>query len=128
MKRMGTIVAGVVLSVLACGLATPNVSAQDPVKVGPEIYTKRFENDRVRVSSIHFKPGASIVMHSHPDHFVYVLTAGTLRLSYPDGTTKEFAGKPNDVVWIPAETHAAVNTGGTDFNAIVVELKPLPND
>jgi quercetin dioxygenase-like cupin family protein len=101
-------------------------SAQDPVVVGPEIYSMKFENERVRVSEIHFAPGASIPMHEHPDHFLYVLTAGTIQLSYPDGRTADFVAQPGQIVWTPAESHAAVNTGTTDFTALVVELKPLP--
>ena len=72
---------------------------------------------------IQFKPGDKIGMHSHPDHFVYVLTPGKLRLSYPDGTSKDMEAKAGDVVWVTAETHAGENIGDTEFNAIVVELK-----
>ena len=104
------------------------VQAQDPVKVGPDVYSVKFENDKVRVSEITFHPGQTIAMHSHPDHFVYVLEAGTLKLSHPDGTAQDFVGTPGQVVWIPAESHAAVNIGTTEFKALVVELKPLPND
>ena len=48
----------------------------------------------VRISEIHFKLGDSIPMHSHPDYFVYVLSGGTLKLSYPDGHTKGFTEEP----------------------------------
>ena len=95
----------------------------DPVVVGPNIYKAVFENERVRVCEITFKPGDEIAMHSHPDHFVYVLTQGKLKLSYPDGTSKDFEGTPGQVVWIPAESHSTVNIGGTEFRALVVELK-----
>ena len=102
------------------------VSAQDPVEVAPHIYTVLFENERVRVSKMHFKPGDSIAPHSHPDHFVYVLSAGALKISRPDGTSQEFVGEPGQVVWIDAETHWAENVGTTDLEAIVVELKEAP--
>jgi len=52
--------------------------------------------------------------------------AGQLTLSYPDGKTSVVDGKVGQVMWIPAESHAAVNTGSTEFTALVVELKPLP--
>ena len=92
--------------------------------MGPDVYKKVFENDRVRVCEIDFKPGASIAMHSHPDHFVYVKANGTLKLSYPDGTSKDFVGTEGQGVWIPAESHSAVNASGTEFKAVGVELKP----
>ena len=119
-------IAGMVLGGLLVGAAGPVQAGQDPVKVGPTIYTKVFENEKVRISNIKFKPGDSIPMHIHPDHVLYVLTPGKLVLSYPDGKSSDFEGKTGDVAWINAESHAAVNTGTTEFNAVVVELKPLP--
>ena len=116
---VGTLFVGICLAVIS---AKP-LLAQDPVEVGPHIYTVIFENERVRVSDISFEPGEEIGMHSHPDHFVYVLSAGKLKLSYPDGTTKDFEGVPGQVAWTPAESHAAVNTGESQFHAVVVELK-----
>lgn len=111
------------LSVAAVGAAW----AQDPVKVAPNIYTLLFENERVRVCDIKFEAGEKIVSHSHPDHFLYVMSAGTLKISHPDGTSAEFAGTPGQVAWIPAETHWAENVGKTEFHAIVVELKETPS-
>ena len=111
-----------------CGIfvAAGVVKAADPIKVGPGIYTLKFENEKVRVSEILFKPGDKMPMHQHPDHFVYVLSAATMRLSYPDGKVNEISAVPGQVMWIPAETHAGANIGTTDFKALVVELKPLP--
>lgn len=124
--RSTRLIAGMVLGGLLVSLAGPVQAGQDPLKVGPNFYTKAFENEKVRVSNITLKPGDSIPMHIHPDHFLYVLTPGKLTLSYPDGKTADFDGKTGNVVWINAESHAAVNTGTTEFSAIVVELKPLP--
>jgi len=118
MKR-GTLV-GLTLGLLLVGRLA---MAQDPIEVGPDVYKLAFENDRVRVMEITFQPGDKIALHSHPDHFVYVISGGTLALSYPDGTIKEFAGKAGDVVWINAESHAAENVGTTEFRGVVVELK-----
>jgi len=39
------------------------------------------ENDRVRVLQVLFKPNDKTVMHSHPDHVVYVLKGGKLKLT-----------------------------------------------
>ena len=78
-----------VIGLLASG--TVQAASMDPLEVGPHIYTKKFENERVRVMEIAFKPGDTIDMHSHPDHVTYLLTDGTLTLSYPDGTSKTLA-------------------------------------
>jgi quercetin dioxygenase-like cupin family protein len=97
--------------------------AQDPMKVGTGIYSLVFENERVRVCDIKFDPGEKIAPHSHPDHFVYVLSAGTLEVEKPDGSKTLLESAPGQVLWIPAETHWATNVGKTEFHAIVVELK-----
>ena len=115
-------VCGLVLA--CCGRAA---LAQDPTKVGPNIYKSILENEHVRVCEIHFKPGDKVGMHSHPDHLVYILEAGKLKLGYPDGSTKDLEGKAGDVIWIKAESHQAENVGKADVRAIVVELRdPAP--
>ncbi len=113
----------ILLAFLLFSTAAP-AFAKDPLEVAPNIYKLKFENERVRVMELDIKPGEKIPEHSHPDHFVYILNAGKLRLSYPDGTSKEVEGKAGEVKWIPAETHATENIGGTELSAVVVELKP----
>ena len=58
------------LTLAVAALLAVAVWAQDPVKVGPDIYKSIFENDRIRVNEINFKAGAHIDFHSHPDHVV----------------------------------------------------------
>lgn len=97
--------------------------AQNPLEVAPDMYKLKFENERVRVMEVTFAPGASIAMHSHPDHFVHVASGGKLTLSYPDGTSKELEAKAGEILWIDAESHAAINPGDTEVKLLVVELK-----
>ena len=108
--------------VAAVGFAGAAMAA-DPLDVAPDMYKKDFENDRVRVMHVTFAPGQSIKEHSHPDHFIYCLEAGSLKITKADGTVAEVSPKVGDVVWIPAETHSAVNTGTTEVKLLVVELK-----
>jgi quercetin dioxygenase-like cupin family protein len=61
-------------------------------------------------------------VHSHPDHFVYVVTGGKLKITAGDKVTDADLA-PGQVLWIPAETHSAVNTGTTEVRAVVTELK-----
>lgn len=95
----------------------------DPYEVGKQYYTLLLENDRVRVSDAKFKPGDKMAMHSHPDHFVYVLSGGRVKFDYPDGTMKEVDLAAGQVVWSEAESHATENIGDTDLDVLVVELK-----
>ncbi|HZL84480.1 MAG TPA: cupin domain-containing protein [Candidatus Krumholzibacteria bacterium] len=117
-------IAGLILGVLSTAMVA---FAQDPIKVGPNNYKLVHENDRVRVMEVRFKPGESIGMHSHPDHYVIVTSGGSLQISRPDGTKTDIVAKPGDVLWINAETHAAKNTGTTEIVGYVNELKePKP--
>lgn len=119
-------VAALFLLGLVLGAVIP-LFAQDPLEVGADIYSLKFENERVRVMEINFAPGAKIAMHSHPDHMVYVLTDGKLVLTHPDGTTADFEAKAGDVVWINAESHSAENVGTTEVKGVVIEFKePAP--
>lgn len=96
--------------------------AADPIEVGNGMYKLVSENDRVRVMEVTFKPGDKIAEHSHPDHFVYVLEAGTLQITNAAGSTDAVL-KVGDVIFINAESHSAVNTGTTQVRLLVTELK-----
>ena len=121
MKQQSRVLIGILLGMLVFALKP--AMAQDPLEIGPDVYKKVFENDRVRVLEAQFKTGSKIAMHSHPDHFAYVLSPGMMRLSYPDGTTKDVELKIGDVMWLKAETHAGENIGTTEVDLLVVELK-----
>ena len=114
---------GFVLALVVLGSATFRGLAQDPLAVAPEMYKLLFENERVRVMEVTFQPGQKIAPHSHPDHYVYVAEAGTLRLFHPEGEPSDVTLQVGQVIWIPAETHWAENAGTTTIRLIVNELK-----
>lgn len=102
------------------------VHAQDPLAVAPKMYRLLFENERVRVMEVTFNPGDSILPHSHPDHHVYAVSGGTLRITTAKGSNDAVI-KTGDVLFIPAEIHWAKNIGATPVRLIVNELKePRP--
>ena len=111
---------------LACsGLARAEEKTYPgPQEGAPNVYHQIFENEKVRISEISFEPGEKAAMHTHPyPHAIYVLEAGTLTLTYPDGTSQTLSAKAGDVVWMGAETHEAVNTGTTRLRATITEIK-----
>ena len=120
---MRRILAAILFVCVSLMLTVGNAMAQDPIKVGPNIYKNLFENDRVRMLEVTFAPGDSIAMHSHPDHAVYAVTGGKLRVTTSDGKTMEADLKAGDPIWFPAVTHAAKNIGTTSLKLVVVELK-----
>jgi beta-alanine degradation protein BauB len=97
--------------------------AKDPLEVGPTIYKVLHENERARLMEVTFKPGEKIGEHSHPDHLVYVLEGGKLKISKPDGTSSDFDLQPGQAVWIPRESHSAENIGATRIRLTVTEFK-----
>jgi quercetin dioxygenase-like cupin family protein len=95
----------------------------DPVLVAGDVYKLILENDRVRVFDIRFKPGQKAVMHGHPDHVVYVLADGKLKLTLPDGKSQEIPLKAGQAMWIDAGPHATENIGTTEAHNLAIELK-----
>lgn len=111
-----------VTALVGTALALP-ASAQDALKVAPQLTKLLFENDRVRVYDNYMKPGEAMGMHSHPDHLVYVLSDGKMQLTSPDGRSNDVDVKVGQVVWVPAVTHSTRNIGTKDLYTVIVELK-----
>ncbi|MBY0277397.1 cupin domain-containing protein [Candidatus Binatia bacterium] len=108
----------------ACERATP--TPQDLAQPPPDAYRCTLQNERVRVCEIELAPGASAPMHAHPEHVAYMLTAGRLRISTPDGRETEWESKPGYTALAPPERHALVNVGDTAVRGVIVEfLAPL---
>jgi beta-alanine degradation protein BauB len=94
----------------------------DPLKVAANVYTGKMENDRVRVFGVTFKPGDIAKMHHHPDHVIYVLKGGKLKIT-SEGKTNEMELTAGQAVFLNAQNHEAENIGKTTVDLIVVELK-----
>ncbi len=94
----------------------------NPLEVAGSVYKFKMENDRVRVLNPTFKPGDKAVMHHHPDHVVYVLAAGKMKLTSM-GKTDVLDLKAGDAIFINAQSHEAENIGQTTLDLLVVELK-----
>jgi beta-alanine degradation protein BauB len=114
-----------ILGVLAVALAAAacEASAQDALSVGPGIYKKVLENDRVRVLEGNFRKGAKIGVHAHPDHLLYVLTDGALVFKPGGRTPYEMTFKAGEAFSLPAQTRALENDSDKDIRVLVVELK-----
>jgi len=99
--------------------------AQNPAKVSPDIYKVILDNDDVTVMEITFKPGQSDNMHSHLVHTVYVIQGGKIKLTMPDGTSKEMEVPSGGCMHLGTATHQATNTGNTELKLLAVEHKKL---
>jgi beta-alanine degradation protein BauB len=95
----------------------------DPLQVAANVYSLVMENEHVRVLDVPFKPGAKAAMHYHPNHVIYVLAGGSVKISTPDGKNMNFDLKAGQAIWMEAGQHAAENTGSNEVHNLVVELK-----
>jgi quercetin dioxygenase-like cupin family protein len=86
--------------------------------------TVLIDNERVRVTRWHFRPGAATGWHRHEHDYVIVpLTGGTLRLVEPDGErdTELAAGDP--YMREAGVEHDVVNANAHEFAFVEIELK-----
>jgi quercetin dioxygenase-like cupin family protein len=95
----------------------------DALHAASNVYSLIMENDRVRVLDARFKPGEIAAMHQHPDHVVYILKDGKLKLTPANGKTESMDVKTGQTIWMDATTHATENLGKTDAHLLVIELK-----
>jgi beta-alanine degradation protein BauB len=95
----------------------------DALKAEPESTSLIMENEHVRVFGVKFKPGQKTTMHSHPNHVIYVLKDGKLKIELPDGTRNEVSLKAGQAIWMNAGQHAVENLGKTEASNIIIELK-----
>jgi len=108
-------------------IAARSAQPQDVVKVSPETHSVILENAQVRVLDVHVKPGEKVAMHSHPAGILYYLSDAKLKITYPDGKTREREVKAGTAVWSEAVTHAAENIGTTELLEVQTELKETAN-
>ncbi len=95
----------------------------DPAEVASNVYKPVLENERIRLFDVRFQPGDKAIMHYHPQHVVYVLTDGTNRLAFPDGSSQDIDLKAGSAIWLPAGQHETTNIGKTEVRLLVFELK-----
>ncbi|HEX4960701.1 MAG TPA: cupin domain-containing protein [Thermoanaerobaculia bacterium] len=111
------------LAILSLCFCASGLSAQDAEKASPKVVKLKLENERVRVLEAVSNPGDKENMHSHPANIVYVVEGGKLRITTPDGKSKDVEFKTGDTLWREPVTHAAENIGTTRVHVIIVELK-----
>jgi quercetin dioxygenase-like cupin family protein len=99
--------------------------AQNPAEVSPEIYKVLLDNDDVTVLEVTFKPGQGDKKHSHKVHTFYVLQGGKVKITEPDGTSKEMEAPSGATVHAGVVTHQVTNIGDTEVKVILVEHKKL---
>ena len=88
--------------------------------VGP---TVELENERVTVIRLRMEPHQKIPMHDVTPRVVVWLTDATLRLTFPDGSTKEIHQRAGEAEWLPQQRHEGENLGDAPIELIAVVPK-----
>jgi quercetin dioxygenase-like cupin family protein len=96
---------------------------KDPVKLSPQYYKVRVDNELVRVLEYRLAPSRTEPMHSHACGLVYSLTGPKMRVTSADGKTAESEGTAGQVVWRDPTTHSLENIGKIEAHAIAIEIK-----
>lgn len=97
------------------------VFAQDVMKYALKHWTVLAENDDVRVLRYAPEKGAKTPVHSHPSTVLYVVKGGKLRMTMPDGSTRDKEYESGGALVRAAETHS--DEAVDDVELILVELK-----
>lgn len=120
---------------LAFVTATPAMKhemAQDKAKAAPAAKAEKgkaavkvlFENDKVRVFEVRFKPGDEGRNVARPFEVVRALNGGTIQRTYADGKTEKVEWKTGQVrAQGPSPVFTPKNIGKTDVVLYVVFLK-----
>lgn len=122
MKKGGLLNAGIILvTLMAIGMST--VTAQDLAKVSPQQCKVVLENDRVRVLKLVYKPGEKVPLHSHPAVVVVYMTPCKSSFHSTDNESGEHDLAAGTVRWSNGTTHINENTGTTECQVMLIELK-----
>ena len=98
MRQFQLAIVAVLIGAMGVSSSGAQTATQDPVKLSPQYYRVRAENDRVRVLEYRLKPGEKEVMHSHPSYVIYFFGDATLRATFPDGKTSDTSVTQGEVV------------------------------
>jgi quercetin dioxygenase-like cupin family protein len=74
----------------------------------------------VTVIRLRLAPHQKIPMHDVTPRAVVWLTDARLRLTFPDGSTKDLVQKAGDTGWLPQQRHAGENLGDAPVELVAV--------
>ena len=111
---------------MATGMSPTMEQDKPKVKKGQPTAIRLFNNDKVRVSEVTYKPGAASKSRIRPIfRVVRALKSGTLQRIYADGKTENWVMKAGDVkVFEPdKKPFATKNVGTSELTFYIVAMK-----
>lgn len=104
--------------------AAPDPASQASARPTWEPTRLHFEDERVRVQEVTFRPGDEGRSIPRPFRVIRVLEGGTLQRTYPGGRTEKIEFRPGEVKVFPADPPFGLrNVGATSVVLFVVAIK-----
>jgi quercetin dioxygenase-like cupin family protein len=101
--------------------------AQSYTSSTPSSHKVLVDNEKITATEVTFLPGQKTDTHTHPAHFIYALTDGSLTVYHENGKTDQYDLKTGDSAYIgPEGPHATINTGKMPVKLLLVEFKDDP--
>jgi hypothetical protein len=123
-----------VVAIMAAGVTASAAMAQDQAKdrkaakVEKESTKVLFDNDKVRVQEVIFKPGDQGPNAARPFRIIRVLKGGTIRRTFSDGKIDNVVYRTGEVkVYEADRPFVPKNIGKSDIVLYVVALKDSKN-
>ena len=101
----------------------PAPPSEDPPTVNKVSIRVLLENDSVRVMEAALPPGFKERQHTHPPYVTYIQTGGSVRMHFPDGSTRDLQFNTGEARFSDKVTHWAENTGTSTIRLMLVELR-----
>ncbi|HJS53296.1 MAG TPA: cupin domain-containing protein, partial [Chitinophagaceae bacterium] len=96
--------------------------AMDPVNVEAKFLKMHKDTLGIKLYEVTLNPGDSAGIHNHPDHILYVVQGGTLRIYSKDGKRQDSELPTGAAAVIPAESHYGLNVGNTTLKLVVADI------
>lgn len=85
-----------------------------------------FENDKIKVTEYDSNPGKDVCglgEHNHKAHLTVAFTDVKVKVTLPDGKTRDISVPSGSSFWSEAGTHIAVNSGKKPVKLLLIEPK-----
>ena len=106
------------------GPASGTGRAQDYVTVDPQHYKVELENSQIRVVRCKYGPHEKSGVITQPDRLAVFFTDFHVRISVPNGKSREVQAHAGETKWGLAETHAVENLSDQTMELLLIESKP----
>lgn len=90
----------------------------------PGFFHEELDNKQVRVLRINIPAHAQVPEHDVTPRVVIWLTEAHLKMTFPDGTTREESHHPGEVGWTAGARHSGKNLGDEPIEFVAV----IPKD